>query len=259
MRILRSSLAAAAVLSMSGSAFAQSGAIAFTGFNADGLDNLAFVVLRTTGFAVNDTITFSDNEFNGTVFADALESDFTLTFSTAFTAGQIVTIDNINSLTATSNAGTIVYNGTNNLGIGNSGETLYAFSGTLAAPGIFYTAVTNAAAFAVATGTLAGTGLVEGQTALRLTDGTDIGVYTGGRAGQAAFADYLPLLNNNANFLKEDGGGDQSGAPAPNIPFDTTAFTINSAVAPEMGTFALLAGGLLPMVAVRLRRRNAAR
>jgi hypothetical protein len=42
------------------------GSIAFTGFNADGNDNLAFVALET--IAAGTVITFTDNEWGGSSF-----------------------------------------------------------------------------------------------------------------------------------------------------------------------------------------------
>ena len=46
----------------------SSGSIAFTGFNADGNDNIAFVAL--VDIAVGETIVFEDNEWTGSAWTD---------------------------------------------------------------------------------------------------------------------------------------------------------------------------------------------
>ena len=62
-----------------------------------------------------------------------------------------------------------------------------------------------------------------------IDDGADIGAYAGARAGQASLADYLPIINNAANWITQDAGGDQSadGTP-PDVPFSTTTFVVGN-------------------------------
>ncbi len=117
------------------------GSIAFTGFNADGNDNLSFVVLES--IAAGTTIHFQDNEWDGTAFNSG-ESAFSWTATGAIAAGTIVTIDNIGTGTVSSNLGTVVFADASNRGLSNSDEIVYAFVGTSAtAPTAFLTAVTN--------------------------------------------------------------------------------------------------------------------
>ena len=115
------------------------GSIAFTGFNADGNDNLSFVVLES--IAAGTTIHFQDNEWDGTAFNTG-ESAFSWTATGAIAAGTVVTIDNIGTGTVSSNLGTVVFADASNRGLSNSDEIVYAFVGTSAtAPTAFLTAV----------------------------------------------------------------------------------------------------------------------
>ena len=117
------------------------GSIAFTGFNADGNDNLSFVVLEN--IASGTTIHFQDNEWDGTAFNSG-KSAFSWTATGTIAAGTVVTIDNIGTGTVSSNLGTVVFADASNRGLSNSDEIVYAFVGTSAtAPTAFLTAVTN--------------------------------------------------------------------------------------------------------------------
>ena len=85
------------------------GSIAFTGFNADGGDNIAFVVLEE--IPAGTEIHFSDNEWTGSAF-DTLSAEtiFTWTATSTISAGTIVTIDNVSNITTvTSNLGTVAF------------------------------------------------------------------------------------------------------------------------------------------------------
>src|SRR5215813_11179473 len=122
------------------------GSIAFVGFNSDGNDNLAFVALQD--IAAGESITFEDNEWNGSGWNDANENAFIWTASSTVKAGTIVLLNNVGvtSPAPSASTGTVVFGAAatygGNHGIGNSTETLYAYSGTRAAP-TFITAVSN--------------------------------------------------------------------------------------------------------------------
>ncbi len=219
------------------------GSIAFTGFNADGNDNLAFVALEA--ISAGTVIYFSDNEWNqaGTGFSDFNENTFAWTASSAIAAGTIVTLNDVGVSTPapSSNLGTIaaVAGGGTNRGIGAGGETIYAYiaaPGTPLVPTSFLAAVTTSGFASVASGYLTNTGLTEGVNALNLqplsAGNADIAAYVGGRSGLASFAAYGVALNTAANFNFQDGTGDQSiDGTAPDVPFSTTAFTIAAASA----------------------------
>ena len=85
-----------------------------------------------------------------------------------------------------------------------------------------------------ANGSLAGTGLTFGVNAIDLSPispGEDIGAYVGLRSGQASLAAYRALINNTANWITQDAGGDQGiDTIAPDVPFSTTAFTASVAL-----------------------------
>jgi len=206
------------------------GNIAFVGFNADGNDNIAFVALVDIGSG--EQIIFEDNEWNGTTFVDTNEGAFSWTATSIVPAGTIVRIDNIGSgaiAASTGTAATPVTGRGTNRGIGASGETIYAYQGSAAAP-TFITAVTNGG-FVVANGVLSNTGLTAGTNAIDLSvvdPDADIAAYNGTRSGQASFSSYLTLINNPANWLTQDGTGDQSidGTP-PDVPFSSTVFQIS--------------------------------
>jgi hypothetical protein len=74
-----------------------------------------------------------------------------------------------------------------------------------------------------------GTGL-SAPHIIYLPNDKDVAVYTGPRSNQANFAAYLtPLADTAANWLSEDGSGDQSAnGTAPDVPFATTAFTLGT-------------------------------
>ena len=68
------------------------GSIAFTGFNADGTENLAFVVLED--IPAGTVINFTDNAWNGTAFNTG-ESVWSWTATGDIAAGSVVTIDGL--------------------------------------------------------------------------------------------------------------------------------------------------------------------
>ncbi len=211
------------------------GDVAFVGFNSDGADNLALVALKE--LPSGTVLYFSDNEWNGTTWTDFNESTFALTLTSTVSAGSLITIDAINTAANTvSNVGTVanVAGGGGSRGLGNSGEQVYVYianAGTPLAPTAFLAAVSNDG-FTGGNGTLSGTGLATGTSAIDLGSvdaGADIGAYTGARGNQTSFANYLASINNAANWVTQDASGDQSAdGTAPNVPFSSLAFSLAS-------------------------------
>ncbi|HEY9645838.1 MAG TPA: hypothetical protein V6C88_05685, partial [Chroococcidiopsis sp.] len=182
----------------------NAGDIAFVGFNADANDDFAFVAL--TDIAVGETITFTDNEWDGSAFNTG-EGGFTWTASALVPAGTIVVFNNTSSA-----AGKTVSTGTLSTGaiaLGNSDESIYAYQGAIGAP-TFLSAVSNNAFGTTAAGSLTNTGLTAGVNAIGLPGNIDVAVYNGDRTELASFADYRTAINNPANWLTDDGTGDQS-------------------------------------------------
>ena len=215
------------------------GGIAFTGFNADGTDDIAFVAIQALD--AGTVIYFTDNEWNGTVFTDAAEGRASLTLTSAVAAGTIITISSMSGPTPTSSTGTYV-NLTNSINLNAGDEVLYAYlanSGTPTVPTVFIAAVANGG-FSPANGVLTGTTLTEGANALNLgarDDDLDIAAYIGPRTGQASYADYLAIINNPiaANWNFQDATGNQDvDLTAPDIPFSATGFTIGAPGLPTL-------------------------
>jgi autotransporter passenger strand-loop-strand repeat protein len=209
------------------------GSIAFTGFNGDGNDNLSFVAL--TDIPQGTVINFTDSNWNGTSFASGSSSESTIawTATSAVASGTVIDINNIGKGTFGASAGTVTFTNANNTGLSNDSEVVYAYVGSASAP-TFLAAISNVG-YATGDGTLTGTGLVAGQTAVSFTGGLDIVGYNGPRSGLASFADYLAAIGNTANWQTQNGSGDQStDGSAPNAPFPTTAFTVNAPAAQQI-------------------------
>ncbi|MBJ7257492.1 MAG: hypothetical protein JHC69_11875, partial [Akkermansiaceae bacterium] len=99
----------------------NTGDIAFTGFNADGNDDLAFVALvPITG---GKEIFFTDNEWNGQAIGaggafNTGEMEFKWTAPVGgVPAGGIVVLIGVGAASPTANVGTVVHTVSSNLGI----------------------------------------------------------------------------------------------------------------------------------------------
>lgn len=198
------------------------GAIAFTGYNSDVNDALAFVVLSP--IAATDVILFTDNEWNGlTVGSGGVfntgEGVLTWTPGVAVAAGTVVNLLNLTSPTPAASIGTIVESGSFDLT--NDGDTVYAYQGD---PQV---ATGFLAVISANTDLTDGTSLTTSQI-VRFTGDPDIAAYKGTRICQASFAGFLALIDDTAtNWDTQDGTGDQSGdGIVPDVPFKTTAFMI---------------------------------
>ncbi|TRW14377.1 choice-of-anchor I family protein [Glacieibacterium frigidum] len=208
------------------------GSIAFTGFNADGNDDLAFVALDTID--AGQVIYFNDQEWQGSAFNTG-EGQVTFTATSSIAAGTVVRINSFSS-NPTSNFGTL----TGSSGLGSDSEIVYAYVGAAFAPTTFLAAIANDG-FAQSGGTLSGTGLVVGQTAIDLSNGgtnpgEDFAVFNGNRTGATSFADYRAIINNPANWLTQDGAGDQSiDGTNPDLPFSLTPFTTGGVETQSVG------------------------
>ena len=202
------------------------GAIAFVGFNADGDDDLAFVAL--VPIAASDTILFTDKEWNGLEVGAGGEfttGEGIITWAApagGVAAGTVVTLNHLSSVNRSANVGALTP-AAGLLDLNVTGETVYAYQGTA-------TSTTGFLAI-IATQTsdpTAGTGLSASHI-IYLTDEADVAVFTGPRSNKPAFAAYLAAVGVPANWLTEDGSGDQSiNATAPNVPFDTAPFTLTT-------------------------------
>ena len=197
------------------------GDIAFTGFNADGDDDIAFVTFKD--IPANTQIIFCDSEWNGTSFGTD-EGDFTWSSgSTIIPEGTVVAFNSI-SATITPSIGTIIIN--NAGGLSSSSDAMFAFLGI--SPRTVTTMLAAISNSSTGFGDLTNSGLTIGSTAILLPEGTDIANYNGPRTG-LAINNYLSELNTASNWQTEDTSADDSGnGTAPDLPFNTMAF--NSSV-----------------------------
>jgi predicted extracellular nuclease/Ca2+-binding RTX toxin-like protein len=202
------------------------GTIAFTGFNADDPDSFAFAALDD--LAAGTVIVFDDNEWSGTAFNTG-EGTITLTLTNAITAGTIVRIDSSNTATPTTSHGTVVRVGSFDLS--GTTESIYAYTGTAAAPNFLTALGISGFTGATTTGLLTNTGLTLGANAIDLgviDAGADIGAFDGTRSGQASFAAYAAIINNTANWVTQDAAGSQANdGTNPDTPFSATPFTLS--------------------------------
>jgi hypothetical protein len=213
-------------------AFPSAGSIAFTGFNADDPDSIAFAALED--IAAGSVIIFDDNEWSGTAFNTG-EGTLTLTLTTAVAAGTIIRIDASNTATPTTSHGTIARSGSFDLS--GTTESLYAYTGTAAAPTFLAALGISGFTGATTTGLLTNTGLTLGTNAIdigAIDAGADIAAYDGTRSGQTSFAAYASIINNTANWVTQDAAGSQAGdGTNPDTPFSAVSFTIAGAAPGE--------------------------
>lgn len=201
------------------------GSIAFLGFNADGNDDLAFIALDA--IPAGAVIHFNDNEWNGQAIGaggafNTGEGAVTWTNGASeIPAGTVIELRDLSVAARSANFGMVSGAG-GSFALGASGESVFAYTGASAsAPDAFLTALTsNATGFiggdgSANVGLLAGTGLVAGTSALVLpaiAGGADIAAFNPALGG-SSFATRdaaLSAFNSGANWVGQDGSGDQS-------------------------------------------------
>lgn len=253
-RILRGTLCVLIpplLLSHAGAALLNVGDIAFVGFNADGNDDFAFLSL--VDLDGGELIHFNVNEWTGSRFDGISEDSLTWQATDPLAAGTVVVFtETRRSSTIGVNHGTILDDSSqvNTLELRASGDTILAHAGDRSDPSsyVFLAAISNKPADYTgvgSNGTLDGTGLVAGTTALLLNPtGADIdgGVYAGSRDGQAQFADYLPLIADIAgNWITDaDGRNVLSGGELDATTFASESPSQPAASVPELPTRLLL-------------------
>ncbi|MCF7732310.1 MAG: hypothetical protein K9N23_11505 [Akkermansiaceae bacterium] len=203
----------------------SAGGIAFTGFNADGNANLAFVAL--VPIPPWEVIYITDKSWNGGEIDNGgafSATEGTLTWAApaaGVAAGEIVLLNDLSTTALTASVGTLVRAGS--FVLSGSGDTAYAYQGaTVGEPTVFLAVIAN-----TGSDSTANTGLSTNQIIL-LPSNKDIAAYTGSRSNRPTYAGYLDsLADTTTNWITEAGIGDQStNTTAPDVPFDTTAFTL---------------------------------
>lgn len=186
----------------------QVGDIAFTTFNGNGDDDIAFVAL--VDLPPNTEIRFCDAAWDGTTFAGN-EGDFTWNSGTdTLRAGTVV---GIYALSATTNVSRGTLSTDNSGGFSGTSEAMFAFLGSAPrTPSTFLSVVGNSeAAFT----TLTNTGLVLGTSGV-IVPGASYATYVGPRTADRGAL--LAALHNPANWSTTE--------TSPLL--DTTAFTISA-------------------------------
>jgi len=198
----------------------NTGDIALIAYNADGGDDFAFVAL--VDIPANESIYFTDNEWNGSAFNDLNEGELTWTYTSILSAGSVVVLSDV-ATSPSANVGSISGSGFN---LGASNEWFYALTSFPATS--YVSNPTFLAAFAndAGSGWLTSTGLTEGTTAVDFNDDNDGYQYTGARTGETSLADYRTLIYNTSNWSIETSNGENI------LPINTTSFSAGVAVTP---------------------------
>jgi hypothetical protein len=170
----------------------------------------------------------SGARWEGTAFVST-GPQWTWTASADIAAGTIVSLDDLKTATPASNLGTVTV--VTPGALPNIVGQVYAFTGDASAPTAFLTAFSNPQ-FAHDQ-FLAGTGLIWGVNALQIANmtGVDLAVFDSSRANATGFADFLPSINNPANWLRSGDGWDNQDEShdgiAPDVPFSTAEFVVD--------------------------------
>ncbi len=240
-KLLLTAALAAAAIHPSAQALSL-GDFAFTAFNAD---EDGFSLVTFVNIAPNSTFYFADSAATSATAIGISESSFQwLTGASPIAAGTVVRFSTVDAAGRAASFGTFSVVNSSNLGLSATNETVYVFEGASdTAPTQFLSAATTLGN----SSELTPAGLTAGTNAISLTFSTDFASYTGPRSGLASFADYLPLVNNPANWTINVGG--DGAAVVPN----TTAFT----VVPEPGVAVTILGGVGMLLGFRRARRFA--
>ena len=181
----------------------QFGDLGFVGFNADGDDGFAIVALQD--IAAGETVLFTDNEWDGQDFNSG-EGLLSWTTTEAVAAGTVVTFEAVNGANPVASIGTV--SGTA-MELDGQSEMVWAFTGTIAAPVEFLGVIANTYGSNYRhSPELANTGLTDEAGAIIINGNDDVLEYSGPTAGSAAAL--LAAISDEANWLTDNGGGDQS-------------------------------------------------
>lgn len=221
-------------------AFALStGDIAFIGYNADGDDDFAIVVLTDL---MNETIFFTDNETDGA--GDLTTGEGVIQWDSGpVTAGTVIVFSDLSTPARSVTSGTIT-NPDGSLNLAAGGDSVLAYQGPdfSSTPVVFLAGMESGTGNA---GSLDFTGLVDGSTFVSFSNGAndDGGYYDGPRQTSGGFSSLLNTINNASQWVTDTSDGESL------LPFDTTAFEANVATpttVPVLGPIglAMLGAGL---------------
>ena len=227
-------------LTISFNGFSQSspGDIAFTGYNADGNDNMSFVTLIDISPA--GVIFFADEEVNSSGEFKGFTGEAFLkwenTTSSVIAAGTSIVIDNLYKETLTASAGTITQVGSNRMNFAGAGDGVFAY---ITSTGEYNTGTnTFLALMAGASGKSfdgitdddinSATGLTWGTNAINISGGS--GSPDGGKHDRATTSgtknELLTIINNSSNWTTSTSDGTAV------LPLSGDAYTVSSASNP---------------------------
>ncbi|WP_456439425.1 lamin tail domain-containing protein [Psychroserpens sp.] len=206
--------------------FAQlsTGDIAFTAFNADGDDDFAIVALAD--IPANTIIYFTDNEpATATTLTTGEGKVVWDSGGSIISAGTIIVFtdtDSSGNPNFGASLGTLTNGVDTGMNLAGGGDALFAYHGsdedtvTTWLAGIQNEANNEGVGFVT-------TGLTIGTTFINyfVSGSPDGGFYSGDRASESLFADYLTLLGDNTNWTTNTSNGEAL------LPISTTAFTIS--------------------------------
>ncbi|WP_157472033.1 hypothetical protein, partial [Neolewinella persica] len=207
------------------------GDLAFTGFQSDGTDEFAFVLL--TDVPNGTVINFTDNGWLSAGSFRTGEGVVSLTLNADLNCGTEIRYDGTNFLTAAGASAGTATNVTGSLGLSTSGDQLFAFLGSLASPdliaGINFDG-TGWAADATSTNTSALPAVLAGNNALTLNE-VDNGKYNCSvRAGEPD--DIRAGINDPANWNVANDLGDPAVVIA-----EACSFTCGACVPAQLNSF----------------------
>jgi len=209
-------------LTFNSSIYSQTaGSIAFIGFNADGGDDLSFVVLEDLPNPT--TIFFTDNEPTSSGGLTSGEGVVELSLNAIIPAGTVIVLTDVSSSTGLSSSIGTLSDGSGAFNLSSGGDAVFAFLGTdETTPTTFLAGMQNESGNQ---GDLAGAGLVEDLTfnTINPTSNPDGLEYNGNKSNEIAFSDYLPLIANIASWDDETSNGENI------LPLSMEPFTIQTA------------------------------
>ncbi|MBL4905062.1 MAG: T9SS type A sorting domain-containing protein [Flavobacteriaceae bacterium] len=205
------------------------GNLAFTAYNADGDDDFAVVALAD--ISSNTTIYFTDYEWdeNSSSFSESGTDGFLIwnTGTTMIKSGTIVVFTDIdNSINTNYGVSIGTISSPENIALLASGETIFSYTGTdKNTPITFLSGIKNGAITTDLIGTgLGGADLEVGIDFLEFnpTLSPDGGIFSGSRANQLVYTNYLTILVDKNNWTRNTSNGEAL------LPFSQEAFTTHS-------------------------------
>ncbi len=195
------------------------GDIAFTGFNGVGDGDLAFVLLSDV--PEGTVIHFTDNEWTDSAFNTGEGEIQWQAPLGGLTAGIVIVISETNLSSVSVNLGTVTRSGT--FDIASSNESIMAFLGDISSPTAFLSAIGNETDSSYRPN-VTNTGLAAGDCIVIGGD-FDVMAYNGARDNQSTVDDYRAQINDETNWIVDEGSSSYDDEDPPDVPFDPTPFT----------------------------------